>query len=207
METNPSDVFINCPFDQSFADRFRALVFAVVACGFVVRCAREDDDGTENRIDKLYRIIQESRYGVHDLSYVRIDPVTNLPRFNMPFELGLFLAAKRYGADGQKLKKCLVQDTDAYQSRNSISDLAGIDVTPHADDPRRMVTNVRDFLHVATKRATIPARANVLASYDRFALGLPKLAEMSNASLSHMSFPDYEALVIAWVQEDANLAA
>lgn len=207
METSPGDVFINCPFDDSFTDGFRALVFAVVACGFTVRCAREEDDGSEMRIEKLYRIIQESRYGIHDLSYVTIDPVTKLPRFNMPFELGLFLAAKRYGPDGQKNKKCLVHDRDGYRFRQSISDLAGIDVTAHGDDPRRMVSNVRDFLKTAARRLTIPSRPAVLKSYDRFARALPKMALASKIKLSHLGFVDFEALVIAWVAADQSLAA
>jgi hypothetical protein len=206
METNPSDVFINCPFDESFADGFRALVFAVIACGFTVRCAREDDDGSEMRIDKLYRIIEESRYSIHDLSYVAIDPVTKLPRFNMPFELGLFLAAKRYGSDGQRLKKCLVHDRDGYRYRQSISDLSGIDVTAHGDDPTRMAGNVRDFLKTAAKRQTIPSRAVVLKSYDRFTRALPKIVSRSKINLVHLGFVDFEALVIAWVESDQSLA-
>jgi hypothetical protein len=91
MATKTSDVFINCPFDADFLPRFQALVFAVRACGFRVRCALEMDDGGETRIDKLYRIIEESRYSIHDLSRTELDPVNALPRFNMPLELGIFL--------------------------------------------------------------------------------------------------------------------
>ncbi len=207
METNPSDVFINCPFDESFADAFRALVFAVVACGFTVRCAREEEDGTEPRIEKLYRIIEESRFGIHDISYVKLDPITKLPRFNMPFELGLFLAAKRYGSEGQKLKKCLIHETEGYRYKDLISDLSGIDITPHGGDPRRMVGNVRDFLRSATRRSSIPTKDNVLKSYERFAKALPKIIARSRIKLAHLAFPEYEAYVIAWVQADVSLNA
>jgi hypothetical protein len=106
-----SDVFINCPFDDDFAPGFRALVFAVIACGFRARCAREMDDAAETRIEKLYRIIEESRFSVHDLSRTELDPVNNLPRFNMPLELGIFLGAKRFGDAEQKKKRSLVLDT------------------------------------------------------------------------------------------------
>jgi hypothetical protein len=47
------DVFINCPFDDAFASGFRALVFAVMACGFRARCARETDDGAQDRSQAL----------------------------------------------------------------------------------------------------------------------------------------------------------
>jgi hypothetical protein len=88
------DVFINCPFDDDFAPGFRALVFGVIACGYRVRCAREVDDAAETRIEKLYRIIEQSRYGIHDISRTELDEASQLPRFNMPLELGMFLGAK-----------------------------------------------------------------------------------------------------------------
>jgi hypothetical protein len=203
--TKPNDVFINCPFDDEFAAGFRALVFAVVACGFTVRCAREADDGSEQRIEKLYRIIEESRFGVHDLSYVRLDPKSKLPRFNMPFELGLFLAAKRYGSPEQHMKKCLVHDKEEHRFRFFISDLNGIDVTPHHDDPRQMVGNVRNFLFTATRRETIPDRTKILYSYDRFLEWLPDFLKQQRSSLSHLTFPDYELTVIEWSKQDVQL--
>jgi hypothetical protein len=61
----------------------------VYRCGFTPRCARENDDGGEVRIDKICRIIRDSPYGVHDISKTEPDPDSGLPRFNMPFELGL----------------------------------------------------------------------------------------------------------------------
>ena len=82
------NVFINCAFDEDFARGFEALVFAVIACGFNVRCAREMSDSSETRIDKLYRIIEQSPFSIHDLSRTQLDPVHRLPRFNMPLELG-----------------------------------------------------------------------------------------------------------------------
>lgn len=69
------NVFINCPFDSDFGPGFRALVFAVIACGFNARCAREMDDASQTRIDRLYSIIEQSRYGIHDLSRTELDPV------------------------------------------------------------------------------------------------------------------------------------
>lgn len=92
------DVFINCPFDDTYAPTFHALVFAIYACGFRARSARELDDCGQTRIDKIEAIIEESQYGIHDLSRTEPDPENHLPRFNVPLELGLFLGARRYGS-------------------------------------------------------------------------------------------------------------
>lgn len=78
------NVFVNCPFDDDYGETFRALIFGIRACGFLPRSARELDDGGQARIEKLYSLIEECRYGIHDLSRTELDPVNHLPRFNMP---------------------------------------------------------------------------------------------------------------------------
>lgn len=55
-ETPTDGVFINCPFDQEYEHLFDSLIFAVFACGFHARSAREADDGGEARVTKLLRI-------------------------------------------------------------------------------------------------------------------------------------------------------
>ena len=69
-------------------------------------------------------MINESKYGIHDLSRVELDPVNNLPRFNMPFELGVFLGCNKYSeARRQKLKKCMIIDANTHRYKISLSDL------------------------------------------------------------------------------------
>jgi hypothetical protein len=73
MPARSDGVFINVPFDRRYKKLFDALVFAVHDCGFVARCAREQDDGSQIRLEKLYTIIAECRYGIHDLSRTTLD--------------------------------------------------------------------------------------------------------------------------------------
>lgn len=86
-----TNVFINCPFDTDYAPLFHAIVFAVIHCGYTVRCALEAEETGATRIDRIYRLIDECRFGVHDISRIEHDSINALPRFNMPFELGVFL--------------------------------------------------------------------------------------------------------------------
>jgi hypothetical protein len=48
---NERDVFINCPFSADYHKHFQGIVFVVQRAGFNPRCARENDDGGEIRID------------------------------------------------------------------------------------------------------------------------------------------------------------
>src|SRR5947208_4085517 len=114
-------VFVNCPLDDEYRYLLDAVVFAINDCGYVTRLAIEASDGSEVRIDKIAKIIRECRFGFHDISRTASDPVTNLPRFNMPLELGLFLGAKRFGTAEQKLKSCLIADIERYRYQKFIS--------------------------------------------------------------------------------------
>ena len=89
------NVFINCPFDSEFKDIFYAKVFTIFDCGFRARCALEEDDGGEVRIEKIFNIIRQCRYGIHDVSRTQQYPNTEIPRFNMSLELGIFFGAKK----------------------------------------------------------------------------------------------------------------
>src|ERR1051325_1944586 len=96
-------VFINCPFDPDYLSLLRAATFTVYRCGFVPITSLNEDNGTVQRIEKIEAIIESCMYGIHDISRVQLNP-NGLPRFNMPFELGLFLGAKRYGTNNQRKK-------------------------------------------------------------------------------------------------------
>jgi hypothetical protein len=204
--TNPNDVFINCRFDTDWNAQFEALVFAVISAGFRVRCAREIEDATGTRLDKLYQIIGECRFGIHDLSCVELDAVNKLPRFNMPLELGFFLAAKRYGGDGQKDKRCIIFDAEPYRYQMFISDLSGLDFTPHNDDIETMITAVRNFLHSTSKRKSIPTARTMCQSYRAFCIARPDLVAAANLGHGALQFSDYENLVIEWVAADKQLS-
>lgn len=96
------DVFINCPFDDTYKPTLHAILFAVYDLSFTARSALEVDDASELRLDKIMRIIGQCAYGIHDISSVGLSSGTNLPRFNMPLELGLYLGCKRFGSVTQR---------------------------------------------------------------------------------------------------------
>jgi hypothetical protein len=183
-------VFINCPFDRGYRAILDGIVFAIYDLSFVARCALEDDDGGEIRLSKIERIVEECRFGIHDLSAVGIDPATTLPRFNMPLELGIFLGCKRFGTDPQKRKKCLILDSDRYRYRNFISDIAGQDIHAHGGRPREAIIEVRNWLAGASGRKLLPGGAEVCARYKRFQADLPALCTRLHRDPADLIFVD-----------------
>ncbi len=136
------NLFINCPFDNPYQPLFRALIFTTFECGLRPGCALEAYDAGEARIGKIIRIIRDCRWGIHDLSRTDLNP-NNLPRFNMPLELGLFLGARWFGTGPHDRKSCLVLDSDKYRYQEFISDLAGQDIAAHGNQPAGAVQAVR----------------------------------------------------------------
>lgn len=150
-------VFINCPFDSGYNEKFRAIVFTIISCNFEPRSALEVDDATEARLAKIIRIIGECRLSIHDISRTEPDGKTRLPRFNMPFELGIVFGAKGLGGPEHATKSCLVMDKTQFRYRKFLSDIAGQDIGAHGNNSRRLVTLVRNCCRSTTAPSCCPA--------------------------------------------------
>ena len=198
------NVFLNCPFDSAYKQLFDAMVFTVHDCGFIARCALEEGDASQVRIDKIYNIIAGCRYGIHDISRIELDKVSELPRFNMPLELGVFLGAKRFGIDEQKRKNCLILDKEPYRYQQFISDIAGQDVSIHNNDPEEIVKAVRNWLLTASDRKTIPSGSIIWERYQEFMRDLPQLAQECQLEVDELIFNDYTFVLAEWLTIQAN---
>lgn len=198
------NVFINCPFDAKYKSLFDAMVFVVHDCGFIPRCALEEDDASEVRIDKIYSIIADCRYGIHDISRTELDRDSNLPRFNMPLELGVFLGAKKFGIEEQKKKKCLVLDREQYRYQQFISDIAGQDIQAHNNSSELIVKVVRDWLRNASRRETIPGGSIIWRRYRDFRRDLPQPAREYQLTVEDLIFNDYSLVVTRWLETKAK---
>lgn len=199
-------VFVNCPFDDAYRGLFQALVFTIRDCGYIAHCALEIDDGSEVRIEKIGRLIAECRLGIHDISRTEPDAATNLPRFNMPFELGMFLGAKRYGRPEHKRKSCLILDIERYRYQKFISDIAGQDIASHGGDPTQAIRIVRDWLSNATpKPLRVPSGRTIAARYKTFRVDLPVMCEANNSHPDELTFNDYLLHLEEWLTANAHI--
>ncbi len=171
-----------------------------MACGFRPRSGLELDDGGQTRIDKIYGLIADCRFGIHDLSRTELDPVSHLPRFNMPLELGIFLGAKRFGDRAQKSKRTLVLDVERHRYQRFISDLAGIDIHEHGGDPMMALRKTRDWLANVSRRE-LPSAERVQRIYQAFLASFPEIAMRLEFSPDQIPYVDFEHIVAKWLIE------
>ena len=161
-------VFINCPFDSEFNPLLNAIIFSVINCGFVPRSAMEEDDSSDSRLDKIIRLIKSCKYGVHDISRTQSDKITNLPRFNMPFELGIFWGLKKGGNRVQEKKVALIFEYEKYAYQKYISDINGVDIKAHNNSVESVIKYIRNWLFTNAKNKIIPSVGKIQANYDDF---------------------------------------
>lgn len=200
----PSDsVFINVPFDRRYKKLLGALVFAVHHCGLVARCSLEFEDGAQVRVDKLYTIIRECQFGIHDLSRTTLDASNRLPRFNMPLELGIFLGARKFGDRRQRAKVCLILDREPYRYQKFCSDIAGQDIRAHRNDVALAIAVVRDWIRVMHRGgARVPGVVYIRQRYLTFQKELTRMCRIAKLEKSELGFVDYRTLVAGWLSEN-----
>jgi hypothetical protein len=121
------------------------MVFTTIACGYSPRCALDATDGAEVRLTKIAKLIAECDWAIHDISRVQVRR-GDLPRFNMPMELGLHLGAKLFGDARQKGKRALILDAHAHRYDKVLSDISGQDIETHAENVDQMIACVRNWL-------------------------------------------------------------
>lgn len=169
--------------------------------GFVARSAREEDDGGMVRLAKIERIIEECKYGIHDLSAVELDPINQLPRFNMPLELGLFLGCRRYSSDERQRKKIsLILDAEQYRYQRFISDIAGQDIHAHRNEPETAIREVRQWLVAATGRKGLPGGTDIVGRYRRFREDFPDLCREARVEPEEVTFRELGRMIASWLK-------
>ena len=195
-----TDVFINCPFSSDYNEQFWAIIFTVIRSGFDPRCAREADDAGENRFDKICRIIAECSFGIHDISNTCLDAQTQLPRFNMPLELGLFLGARRFGTRKQAVKRTLILDIDPHRYLAFISDIRGQDISAYDGTPSSLIGRVAAWLRDIAGQDHLPGGMAIAGEFYNFREDLPDMCRQRQLALDELTFLDFKRLATAWIE-------
>jgi hypothetical protein len=164
FETN---VFINCPFDSAYKPLLRPLLFTVLYLNLEPKLSQTRSSSVI-RINQIKQFIRQSRFGIHDLSRCRPLRKNELPRLNMPYELGLDIGCAEYGGKKHKTKKILILETERYYYQQVISDIAGQDIEDHQDDPKTMVKKIRNWYSAVDETNHIASTNSIWFAYNQF---------------------------------------
>lgn len=197
-------VFINCPFYKDYEPLFYAMVFAIHELGLKPMSAKHASDGGQPRINKILELIENCKFGIHDISRTELDPIRGLPRFNMPFELGLDMGCKRYGARDHNKKRLLILDADRDRYRIFFSDIAGQDIANHNGSVETVISIVRDWLRPYSDPLAVrtPSGVTIYRRYKRFQADLPEYCDKLRWDVDNLAFTDFLWAVHDWIKSN-----
>lgn len=126
-QADEQSVFLNIPFDTEYNPLFIALIAGLTGLGRTPRCVLEVAGGGRSRLERIFSLVASCGASIHDLSRVALSGDHQVPRFNMPFELGMAYAVSQTGSHG-----FFVFEEQPFRLQASLSDLNGHD--PHIHD-------------------------------------------------------------------------
>jgi hypothetical protein len=119
----------------------------------------------------------------------------------MPFELGLFIGAARFGTASQARKICLILDRDRYRFQKFISDISGQDIAAHKDDPEAAIRALRKWLASLGLVERIPGGGSIIKRYREFQKILPQILARLDLEHDEVSYADYTNIVSSWLAD------
>ncbi|HTM67184.1 MAG TPA: hypothetical protein VL093_12730 [Flavipsychrobacter sp.] len=199
FETN---VFINCPFDDDYTILIRPLLFTVVYLDFEPKIS-QTISSSNIRINQIKGFIRESRFSIHDLSRSRPLKKNELPRFNMPYELGLDIGCAEFGSKKFRQKKTLILETEKYHYQKVISDISGQDIESHSDDPATLIQKIRNWFSSVDDSRKYPSPSSIWIAYTQFYEDITKtlLSEgFTSPEIEKMTNSDFIKFAKDWIK-------
>lgn len=198
-------VFVNCPFDAQYLPLLRPLLFTIIDLGLVPRIASDMSESGKPRIDRIVKLIRQSKFAIHDLSRIRAVKAGEMFRLNMPFELGIDVGCRlfRPGCYG---KLCLILETRKYRYQAAISDIAGSDIAVHGNRPVRIVMEVRNWLN-AHRQVSAAGPAKIWNRFNEFMAAnfdLLVARGFSKRDIKALSMNDLLASMKSWVARNPS---
>lgn len=119
----------------------------------------------------------------------------------MPFELGLFLAAQRFGNPQQRGKQSVIFERTAHDTKICLSDISGQDCRVHGLLPETIVREVRDWLRIV-RDEMLPGPDVVSERFALFEQDFPGICGALGLNRDSIVFVDLCVVVRNWIAEN-----
>ena len=196
------NVFINCPFDDEYMPLLRPILFTVIYLGYNPRIALERFDSGEPRFIKICELIEQSKFGIHDISRIIAKKEGEFYRLNMPFELGLDIGCRVFLKNQWSDKKHLILEEKKYRIKAALSDLSNSDIKAHENDPAKAVRHIRNWFVENGRRKTQSATTiwykftDFMADFDK----KRKAEGFEKDDIYEMPVPEYADYIKDWIE-------
>ena len=117
----------------------------------------------------------------------------------MPLELGVFLAAKKFGGAKQSKKSCIILDCAPYRYQTFISDIAGQDIHSHDGDLDQLILKIASWLRAEAKDPMVPGGKVIAEEFATFKSAIPKICSDRKLATDELTYMDYKSIATAWI--------
>lgn len=181
-----------------------AMMFTIVWCGYEPRIASEDFDSLQIRMEKIKALIRDSKFSIHDLSRMNANKKGEIPRFNMPFEIGVDYGCRVYGDRQHRTKKCLILAEKRYAYQKALSDLSGVDIAAHNSSERLLVERVRNWIRSSLTSKIIDSASVIWKYYNEFTghFGMSMLDRgFKKRDIASLPSSEFLSYIKSWVKD------
>lgn len=162
-------VFLNVPYDPEYGSLFIALIAGIAGLGCTPHCVLDVPSGGRNRLDRVFGLIASCDASIHDLSRVTLSGAFGVPRFNMPFELGITYALSQVGTHS-----FFVLEEKPFRLQASLSDLNGHDPHIHNGTSAGILRCLLDCFGTATGAPPLSSLEALVKRLTRTAVKLQR---------------------------------
>lgn len=201
------NVFINCPFDGEYLSLLHPLLFTVIYFGFSPKIALETSDSGEIRLGKICSLIRDSKYSIHDLSRLQSTKADEFYRMNMPFELGIDYGCRQFSSGQLREKRCLILEKERFNFMKALSDLSGVDIKNHRNEPAQIVREVRSWFVETVGLRGISSPTIIWDNFNIFMQGFRrkrKAEGFSEEDLNTMPVPEFITFIKDWIRAEGR---
>lgn len=198
-----TSVFINCPFDEQYKFLLRPMLFTLLYVGLIPRLASESSDSLEQRIEKILSLVKECRYSIHDLSRLKAEKAEEFYRLNMPFELGIDYGCRRIANNHLRTKRSLILEAKRYDIQKALSDLNGVDIKSHDNDPAQTVRALQHWFIETVGLTDVDSPSVIWDRFNKFSYDFyltRKAQGYSKDDLNMMPVPQYIKFITQWIK-------
>lgn len=177
------------------------MLFELVYFGFSPRIALESSDSNAARLSKIHNLIRESCYSIHDISRLQSVGVGEIYRLNMAFELGIDIGAKRHGDENLANKRILILEASEYEYKKALSDISGLDIKCHHNEPVELVKAIRDWFGENVIDERLPGPTKIWYDFNDFIYYLNQKGQaegFSEDDLKSLSVSDFVSFAKNW---------
>lgn len=124
---------------------------------------------------------------------------------NLPFELGIEYGSRLFGTAPMNGKKCLILEKERYDFMRALSDLSGVDIKNHADEPGKIVQAVRNWFVETVGLREVDSSTVIWYKFNDFTsdFNAARVKEgFTGDDLDMMPLPEYIDFIRDWVADD-----